>query len=187
LPLDGEPEQRISDQECPTYPSRTLKLDDFIAGNPVATSTVLVRKSALESVRGFDASFMGPEDYDLWMRVAARFKMAQIDIPLAAYRSQSGSLSMDDRRFLPQVLRVLDKAFGPGGVLADRPRLRMVAEGNQYWNASWMAFNRGDRWVAIRYWGWAYGRQVLSGYKTPRAWWRLLVRYLMGRVNEQST
>jgi glycosyltransferase involved in cell wall biosynthesis len=179
-------QQRFSDQECRTYPCRALVLDDFITNNPVATSTVLVRKSAVESVGGFDGSFIGPEDYDLWLRLVVRFTMALIKLPLAEYRMQSGSLSMDDRRFLPQVFRVLDKAFGPGGVLADRPELRRKAEGSQYWNASWMAFNRGNRRLAIRYWGRAYGGYWMEGRSPKRAWWRLLIRYILGAYEKTT-
>lgn len=159
-------------------------LDDFLTNNPVGTTTVLLRHEAFKRVGGFDEQFRGPEDYDLWMRVAAVGKLARIDCPLCRYRLTIGSLCMDERKFLPQVLRVLDKAFGPGGVLADRPELRRVAEENQYWNASWMAFHRGDRWTAIRYWGKAYGRYWMSGRGTPRAWWRLLIRYGVGRRKE---
>jgi hypothetical protein len=83
------------------------------------------------------------------MRVAARHKIMKIDRPLAGYRHTPGSLSMEDRTFLPQVLRVLDKAFAEGGALEAFPGLRRRAEAEQYFSASWMAFQRGARARAV--------------------------------------
>lgn len=139
----GEP---ISNgQDCSV---RTLGLLDFMVGNPVATSTVLVRKRAVVDVGGFDESFRGPEDYDLWMRLAARHNLVRMDRPLSMYRAEPGSLSMDDRNFLPQILRVLDKAYGPGGVLHGY-RGHRKAMAYQCLCGSWMAMRRG---AGVRSW-----------------------------------
>jgi hypothetical protein len=81
--------------------------------------------------------------------VAAIGKIGVIDTPLARYRETSGSLSMDDRRFLPQVLGVLDKAYGNDGVLRNHGR-KTAAKACQYAGASWMAYSRKDRFTALR-------------------------------------
>lgn len=158
-----------------------LSLDAFVEGCPVSTSTVLVRREALLSVGGFDEQFRGPEDYDLWMRLAVRHSMAKIKAVLSAYRYVPYSLSMDDRCFLPQVLRVLEKAFAPGGVYAERPELHDVMVDAQYWHAAWMAFSRGSRVRALRLWLRAlrFNQKARHAVKRPR--WRLLARYLLGR------
>ena len=168
---------------CAMREGRRLRIKEFASHNPVATSTVLVKKTALDSVGGFDEQFRGPEDYDLWMRVAERFPVALIAASLSQYRQCSGSLSMDDRKFLPQVLRVLDKAFGRGGALSGFPELRKRSEANQYWNASWMAFNRGTRIVALRYLAKAVlrDRRVGGGSMLPLLW-----RYVAGRREDKS-
>ena len=157
---------------------RPLTLGEFATGNPVATSTVLARREALVAVGGFDGQFMGPEDYDLWMRVAGRYPVLLADAPLARYRHRPGSLSLDDRRFLPQVLRVLDKAFAEGGALHGCPQLRRRALANQYWNASWMAFSRGTRPAALAFLAKAFVRDPRVGgrRKLPVLW-----RYLFGK------
>jgi glycosyltransferase involved in cell wall biosynthesis len=159
-----------------------ILLEEFVSGNPVATSTVLVKKAAVEWVGGFDEQFRGPEDYDLWMRIAGKYTVGYIKRPLARYRSVAGSLSMDDRKFLPQVLRVLDKAFAEGGALYALRQQRRQAVSNQFWNASWMAFSRGDRATAVRYWIKAYALHCLSRYRVSRRWFPLLLRYLFGKV-----
>lgn len=160
---------------------RKIALDEFARHNPVATSTVLVRKAAVNEVGGFDPCFRGPEDYDLWMRLAARQPLLFVERPLAMYRAVAGSLSMDDRTFLPQVLRVVEKAFGPGGVFETRRDLRGLALSNQFWNASWMAFHRGARAAALARLGRAWAWHWRSRTRVRRAWLRLLWRYLLGR------
>ncbi len=162
-------------------PFRDIPLSEFAVHNCVATSTVLARRAAVLAAGGFDPAFVGPEDYDLWMRMAARGRLVRIEYPLSRYRLVAGSLSMDDRRFLPQVLRVLDKGFGPGGALAAHVAQRQVSVATQYWNASWMAFNRGARVTALRYWWRAWRLDHRSPEGARRPWRRLLLRYLAGR------
>jgi glycosyltransferase involved in cell wall biosynthesis len=162
-----------------------LPLEEFAVRNPVATSTVLVRRQAALEAGGFDESFRGPEDYDLWLRIAARYPVARVESPLARYRLVPGSLSQDDRTFLPQVLRVLAKAYGKGGALAALGRFRSAALMYQYNHASWMAFCRGARLLAARYlWrsqraAWRSARQ--TGRGAPDPFLPLLIRYLIGR------
>ncbi len=206
--------------EMPTPPVRRLVLEEFAVANPVATSTVLVRRDVLLAVGGFDEQFRGPEDYDLWMRVAAdrretedgrpqtadcrpqtedcrpqtedgrlktemqargRAVLLKLERPLVRYRAVPGSLSLDDRRFLPQVLRVLDKAYGPAGALSGMPERRATSESAQYWSASWMAFQRGDRRVAITHWVKAWRLNRRSPYPVERRWMPLLLRYVGGK------
>jgi len=124
--------------------SRTLALRDFAVRNEVATSTVLVRRQLVIDAGKFDERFRGPEDYDLWIRIAARAKVLKLNCPLVRYRDVPGSLSRDERTFLPQVLRVLDKAYGPDGALHDIPARRR-AKAYQHLCAAWMAAERGAR------------------------------------------
>ena len=120
--------------------------------------------------------FRGPEDYELWMRVAAITKIAKIAVPVSRYREDLGSLSMDDRRFLPEVLRVLDKAYGAEGVLRGHG-CKWKARAVQYVHASWMAYRRGARGVAIRHIARSFVRWPLS---LPKARCKYIVRYLLG-------
>ena len=176
--------ERTDSTKAPEF--RPVTRGEFLFHNPVATSTVLARTGVLRSVGGFDEQFVGPEDYDFWMRIASAHTIALIEKPLSLYRYVPGSLSMDDRKFLPQVLRVLEKALAPGGALADQAGLRRIAIGNQYWNASWMAFNRGARGTALRYWLKAYQLDHRSERVRSRPWLPLLYRYCLGRPVQQS-
>jgi hypothetical protein len=173
---------------------RAITLKELGVQNLIATSTVLVKSAVVKSAGGFDAQFRVPEDYDLWLRVAALVVpsvlpsrpndygpgfMVHSAIEVTRYRHVSGSLSMDDRKFLPQVLGVLDKAHMPGGSLVAFSCLRTKSMAIQYWHASWMAFQRGARVVAIRHLVHAFCLDPNVGGGRSRA---LLWRYLVGRV-----
>jgi glycosyltransferase involved in cell wall biosynthesis len=121
---------------------RRIPLEMLSVYNPIATSTVLVRKDAVDTAGGFDERFRGPEDYDLWLRLAAKHPIVKLDVPLVRYRASASGLSMDDRSFLPQVLGVIEKAYGTGGVLCGHKGKRK-AQAYQMLSCSWMAAERG--------------------------------------------
>ena len=69
--------------------------EHLLNGNCVTTSSVVVRKSCLDSVGCFDASagLRTAEDYELWLRLAWRFPARAITKPLVLYRMYSQNLS----------------------------------------------------------------------------------------------
>ena len=272
-----------NEQPITNNPLRAIPLEELARHNPIATSAVLVQKRALDAVGGFDTQFRGPEDYDLWMRVAALPAATQtsdhrhqttdpgkentphlnplppllrpeirdyeghegepptpvgyvepgrkegnhgatpsplrgegwgegdleragvrgsnppsdvcglksevspgaanivlINVPVSLYRQASGSLSMDERKFLPQVLRVIEKAYGPGGALEGLPEWKNAALATQYQQASWMAFCRGERGTALRHWVSAVRYNIVGPKRIHKPWVKLAYRYLFG-------
>ena len=169
-----------------------FRIESLAIFNPVTTSTVTVRRDVLTALGGFDEQFRGPEDYDLWIRIAAKAPSLYTGRNLAQYGDTEGSLSMDERRFLPQVLRVLDKAYGPGGGLVGHG-IKRRAVAYQLLSASWMAANRGALGTA---WGlflkalvlWPFGFGPARRYRWVRA--RLVVCFLRhmsgGRDNRKD-
>ena len=158
---------------------RDISLDELSECNPIATSTILVRRDVVKAVGGFDEQFRGPEDYDLWLRIAAKGVVRYINRVWARYRYDPGSLSTSDERFLPQVLRVLDKAYASGGVLCGR-KGKKRAMAYHYLAASWMAMERRAMIRAIRLfyhslvlWPWRFG----SYNPLPLGRTRLIIRY----------
>jgi glycosyltransferase involved in cell wall biosynthesis len=81
------------------------------AGNFIPSPTPLVRRAILEDVGGFDASLRGmpTEDWDLWVRVAARGEVAYIDESLARYRLHGAQASRNVDALRDGQLRVLNK------------------------------------------------------------------------------
>ena len=54
--------------------------------NPIAQPGVMIRRSALEQIGDYDERYPGCEDYDLWLRMAEHFKLANLDAPTLKYR-----------------------------------------------------------------------------------------------------
>ncbi len=287
-----------------------ITLQDLATHNPIGCSTVLVRKAVLEAVGGFDEQFCGPEDYELWMRIAAYapqttdYRLQTTDMgkqttdhrqqttdmgrdlttkntkgtkgmggraegeeeraegegqgaasgggraeggkpetrcsggdtdhapctihhslpvahvsrlpphpsplpphpspltlhvppdpspltlcsaPLTFHRIRLGSLSMDDRTFLPQVMRVLDKAYGPGGVLEAFQSFKRAAISNQYWGGTWMALSRGARVMAMRLVWHSWWSQRCGAFVVKRPWLKTVLLLLLWRSDRVTT
>ena len=158
------------------YPVRDVALEEFLDSNPVPTSTALVRRTALDEAGGFDEQFRGPEDIDLWMRIAARGRVLKMDLPLALYRERPGSLCMNQDRFLPEIVRVYAKAFGSGGALYDYRRWRGRAVAGRYVSAAWsyMVCGRRGRALALLLRSWLIWPRRLK-IEQSRPAWRLIM------------
>lgn len=68
---------------------------DLFKGNFIVTSSVLLKKSCFKEVGVFSSSrsLLIGEDYDLWLRMAEKFRIGYLDKKLFLYREYKGSLS----------------------------------------------------------------------------------------------
>ena len=75
--------------------------DIFVAlmlrGNFVTTSSVMIRRALFLDLGGFARSPRVCEDWDLWLRVAARHEFGVVANPLVGYRFTAASLSTNYR------------------------------------------------------------------------------------------
>ncbi|PYS49191.1 MAG: family 2 glycosyl transferase [Acidobacteria bacterium] len=111
----------------------------------VPSPTPMVRKSVLTEVGCFDESIRyGSEDWELWMRVAARYELAFVPEPLAMYRyhashrSKEGYLKREQ-----QTLEVIEKAarlFPEELGSLRRRKLSMYLE-----DVGWYLMRQGER------------------------------------------
>ena len=69
---------------------------------PLVHPTVLMRKDALVSVGGYRKVVLDSEDYDLWLRIADHWKLANLDVPVLKYRRHLGQVSV--RKFKQEAL-----------------------------------------------------------------------------------
>jgi hypothetical protein len=78
-------------------PARPDVLPDLLAFNvvPGGGSSVVADADLLAEVDGFDETMNRAEDWDLWIRLAARSPVAAVDRPLVGYRVWPGSESLD--------------------------------------------------------------------------------------------
>jgi glycosyltransferase involved in cell wall biosynthesis len=80
-------------------PVRGRALQALARGNFVATSTALVRRSALEEIGGFPESRLSA-DYLAWFRIAQAYAFDYVDAPVALYTQHEGGISHDLGRSL---------------------------------------------------------------------------------------
>jgi len=76
-----------------TYPQRFEDIARVITRfNPIAQPAAMVRRAAIEAVGRYDARYPQCQDYDLWLRVARRFKIANLDRYVLRYRISQGQV-----------------------------------------------------------------------------------------------
>ena len=63
-------------------------------GNCLAHPTIMMRKFALIETGGYRSAFLHAEDYDLWLRIAERYTLANLADPLLGYRIHPGQISL---------------------------------------------------------------------------------------------
>ena len=121
---------------------RPLLLQDF-----VASPTPIVRRDVFEDVGLFneESSFKSVEDWDMWLRIAARYPVYLIDKPLVKYRRHSTSLTGTSliQRSLESRLTVIE-----GAILREPERLgdlRQQAIANVYMTLGHLLMSRGAR------------------------------------------
>jgi len=94
----------------------------------VSPSAVMLQRSLLDEVGGFDESLPACEDYDLWLRIACRFPVHFISAPLVIKRGgHTDQLSRApglDRFRIYALKKVLENP--PGGGLTQSQRMAAV-------------------------------------------------------------
>ena len=104
-------------------------VDELIARNSIATSTVVVHRRCLSETGGFDTRLNGVEDYWLWLRIAKRWRWCYEPETLVRYRVRDDSL-MNGKSFTHYVdqYTTLSGVAAESGELSD-DELRAFREG----------------------------------------------------------
>ncbi|MBB1489094.1 glycosyltransferase family 2 protein [Oceanospirillum sediminis] len=118
------------------------------AENVIGTSTVLVNKTAVERVGGFDEHLQSASDWDLWLKLHHLGNFVAINQPLMGYLVRSNSISRNAERRLESFELILERfreamtALNPSCYPAARARLKLAqaecwqASEGGYWKAS---------------------------------------------------
>lgn len=80
-PLQGEP----LGWSFPRIRSGDILLD-LVYANKIIASAALVRKECFDVLGGFDPSYYGSGDWEMWLRIAERYLVGYVDEPLTLYR-----------------------------------------------------------------------------------------------------
>lgn len=82
----------------------------LLAGNLIgSTSSVLVRRCALDAVGGFDERLASFQDYDLWLRLARDWQFDCIAAPLLKYRVHERKIWTDPQAIAAGLELMLEK------------------------------------------------------------------------------
>ncbi len=84
-----------------------LLLTDFLDNG----SNPLIRRQALIEVGGFDETLTPAEDWDMWLRLAARYHFVLVPAPHILYRLSANSESSNLLRMESACVRVIKSAF----------------------------------------------------------------------------
>ncbi|MGB3405555.1 MAG: glycosyltransferase [Microcoleaceae cyanobacterium] len=108
-----------------------LLLSDFIGSG----SNVLIRKSAILELNGFDQSLPPAEDWDMWLRLAARYPFTVVPKPQILYRVSPHSSSFNVLKMEAASLRVIERAI----TQSPQPinHLKSICLANRYKYLTW--------------------------------------------------
>jgi len=72
-----------------------INFKDLLFENIITCSSILVKKNVLDDVGIFDESLeiATVEDYELWLRIAKKYTIKYLGVPLIKYRIHSGALT----------------------------------------------------------------------------------------------
>lgn len=133
------------------WPTRPFcnTLRQLFRANFIPTLTVMVRRKCFEAVGGFDTTLKISDDYDLWLRLAARYPFEWVDHVVAVYHLHDSNLSKDHVQRYRDHLRLLSKvrinrqagvtwSFKMRRIAEDRFQLAaMHAAAQHYGKAAW--------------------------------------------------
>jgi glycosyltransferase involved in cell wall biosynthesis len=105
LPAENLPQY----PQLPINPFAFVKWRQLAVKNHFFASSVVVRSSILNIAGSFDTDLQGPEDRDLWLRIAEISTALNLNLPLTGYRVVPGSVSQQPERCEQGMLRILQK------------------------------------------------------------------------------
>lgn len=86
-------------------------VEGLIWGNLLSTSSVMARRAALLAVGGFDETLRIGEDWDLWLRLAARYEVRCAPEPLMAERASCWDSKYQMRNYEAATLKIVPRFF----------------------------------------------------------------------------
>lgn len=103
-----------------------LLIRDFIESG----SNPLIRKQALDEVGYFDQSVTPPEDWDMWLRLAAKYEFITVEESQILYRISPNSASFNIEKMEEGSLKVIQRVFAQSPELAHLKRATLASRYN---------------------------------------------------------
>jgi len=113
------------------YPTGWL-LDQLLIRDVTApTSTYVVRREVFEQVGAFDLELKARQDWDMWIRIASRYKIQAVPEPLVQYREHSEPRTATDPSREIHAYKVIREKYAR--LLAQQPsRVQNAAKASYY-------------------------------------------------------
>ncbi len=109
-PVDAQGDVLPADPWRPR-PTRPNAFQEIFLGNPIQACAGMFSREAVDSVGGFDDSpkLRFADEYDLWLRISARFEVGYVPETMAWYRLHGENNSADVIQMAKAAMAVLDK------------------------------------------------------------------------------
>jgi GT2 family glycosyltransferase len=151
----------------------------LMCDNVITTSSVVIRRSVFEELGGFseDHTVLPAEDWELWLRVVAGYKIRLCPEPLVHYRLHESSMSRRDLRMNRARLTVVTKALSAATPAAITPEDRRRVMRTVWLHNAADAKRAGHTVTAV-------GCCLRAVSFTPLQWppWRDLAKAVLGRA-----
>jgi glycosyltransferase involved in cell wall biosynthesis len=69
----------------------------LLSGNCMYHPSVILRREQILKLAGYRPEFKNAEDYDLWLRVARAYRLANVPIPLLRYRFSTAGMTLGQK------------------------------------------------------------------------------------------
>lgn len=164
-----------TDELLKKYQSEQISGDEGILRqllfeNIIATPTPLVRRWVFERVGYFDESLVACEDWDMWLRIAAKFEIIRLTVPLARNRIHSMRMSatVDFDRQHRSAHIVLNRAFESMPERLKGLRSHSLARNSYRYGRRWLISGNASRarrllFESLRLYPWDYKTWALLG------------------------
>jgi glycosyltransferase involved in cell wall biosynthesis len=117
--------------------------NELLQSGFILTSGTVVRRSCLDEVGDFDEALSITQDYDLWLRICYRWKIALVNKPLLIKKSRDGSLSSNLLKTATERIALFEKVLRTFPDMTPRSR-RLVKHqlAINYWDVGYDHYDR---------------------------------------------
>jgi glycosyltransferase involved in cell wall biosynthesis len=123
------------------------ELPTLLMNNSIPNCASVVRRSVLDEVGSFDPRFPNAGDYDLWLRIALKYKMGFVKEPLYQYRLHGNNMSFTRGRghlIEGELVQIIEQILNHPNLPTSGQRLQKRARANLYWSFGCWRLQRRD-------------------------------------------
>lgn len=133
-------------------PCGGMVLERLVLDNFITTSTVMARTDRLIESGMFSVNRRISHDFELWLRMALRWKVGYIERPLAKYRYSPGSVSINRLATARDALAVIQDFWNEHpDIRRKRPGVYRASLAHHLATAGAAALNAGQRGTSLKY------------------------------------